>query len=112
MEAVAAGGSSQGPGPRNRNLLQTGADDQVSADNLITQHHSLQLVENLRKIYDEEDCFLYDVTLVSKDKVEVRAHKVILAAQSDFFKVTLALHLTNGIQIDFTCHYSITSCFN
>ena len=54
----------------------------------VTQEHSVQLVDNLRRIYDEEDCFLHDVTLVSSDKGEVRAHKIILAAQSDYFKVS------------------------
>ena len=73
----------------NRSLLVQDSPDVISSDSLVTQEHSLQLVENLKKIYDEEDCFLYDVTLVSKDNVEVRAHKVILAAQSDFFKVNI-----------------------
>ena len=59
----------------------------TSSDNLITQEHSLQLVENLRKFYEDEYCFLYDVILVSRDGGQVRAHKVILAAQSDYFKV-------------------------
>jgi len=40
----------------------------------------------LRRIYDEEDCFLHDVTLCSKDNGEVKAHKIILAAQSEYFK--------------------------
>ena len=57
----------------------------------VTQEHSVQLVDNLRRIYDEEDCFLHDVTLVSSDKGEVRAHKIILAAQSDYFKVSCCL---------------------
>ena len=61
----------------------------VSSDNLITQEHSMQLVENLRKFYEDEYCFLYDVKLVSRDGGQVRAHKVILAAQSDYFKVLL-----------------------
>ena len=59
----------------------------TSSDNLITQEHSLQLVENLRKFYEDEYCFLYDVILVSRGGGQVRAHKVILAAQSDYFKV-------------------------
>ena len=58
----------------------------LSPDSLITQEHSLQLVENLRRIFEEEDCFLHDVTLVSNEGGEVRAHRVILAAQSDYFK--------------------------
>jgi len=60
----------------------------LPADNLITQEHSLQLVENLRKVYEDEDCFLHDVTLVSKEsgEREVKAHRVILAIQSDYFK--------------------------
>jgi len=67
---------------RNRNM------DEVSLgpDSLVCQEHSLQLVENLRRIYDEEDCFLHDVTLCSKDNGEVKAHKIILAAQSEYFK--------------------------
>jgi len=71
---------------RNR-LQDTGEESAtVSADNLITQEHSLQLVENLRKVYEEEDCFLHDVTLVSREKGEVKAHRIILAVQSDYFK--------------------------
>ena len=58
-----------------------------SQDNLVSQEHSLQLVENLRKIYYEEECFLHDITLCSKDNGEVKAHKIILAAQSEYFKV-------------------------
>ena len=58
----------------------------LSPDSFITQEHSLQLVENLRRIFEEEDCFLHDVTLVSNEGGEVRAHRVILAAQSDYFK--------------------------
>merc|ERR1719180_516352 len=57
----------------------------LSPDSFITQEHSLQLVENLRRIF-EEDGFLHDVTLVSNEGGEVRAHRVILAAQSDYFK--------------------------
>ena len=72
-----------GMGPVIRGVEETSA---LAPDSLITQEHSLQLVENLRKIYDEEDCFLHDVTLVSNECGEVRAHKVILAAQSDYFK--------------------------
>ena len=89
MEAHAQAASASaphGPVPRNRNLV-LGQEESLSGDSLITQEHSLQLVENLRKIYDEEDCFLHDVTLVSNDSGEVKAHKVILAAQSDYFKV-------------------------
>eukprot|EP00092_Neocalanus_flemingeri_P022961 GFUD01024893.1.p1 GENE.GFUD01024893.1~~GFUD01024893.1.p1 ORF type:complete len:633 (+),score=228.00 GFUD01024893.1:113-1900(+) len=58
----------------------------LGPDSLVCQEHSLQLVENLRRIYDEEDCFLHDITLCSKDSGEVRAHKIILAAQSEYFK--------------------------
>jgi hypothetical protein len=43
-------------------------------------------VDSLRKIYDDEDCFLYDIVLCSKDQGEVKAHKIILAAQSEYFK--------------------------
>jgi len=61
-------------------------EEAAPQDPLVTQEHSLQLVDNLRKIYDDEDCFLYDVVLCSKDQGEVRAHKIILAAQSEYFK--------------------------
>ena len=73
---------------RNPDQADEGQASQ-SSDNLITQEHSLQLVENLRKFYEDEYCFLYDVKLVSRDGGQVRAHKVILAAQSDYFKVLL-----------------------
>jgi len=63
-----------------------GGEEAAPQDNLVTQEHSLQLVDNLRKIYDDEDCFLYDVILCSKDQGEVKAHKIILAAQSEYFK--------------------------
>ena len=55
------------------------------------EKYSLQLVENLRKVYEEEDCFLHDVTLVSREKGEVKAHRIILAVQSDYFKVSLTI---------------------
>ena len=58
-----------GMGPVIRGVEETSA---LAPDSLITQEHSLQLVENLRKIYDEEDCFLHDVTLVSNECGEVR----------------------------------------
>ena len=73
-------------------LQETGEETAgLSADNIITQEHSLQLVENLRKVYEEEDCFLHDVTLVSREKGEVKAHRIILAVQSDYFKVSLTI---------------------
>ena len=62
-------------------------DDGDHGDGLVSQEHSFQLVDNLRKIYYEEDCFLSDITLCSKDNGEVKAHKIILAAQSEYFKV-------------------------
>ena len=71
---------------RARNTDQA-EEGQAASDNLITQEHSLQLVENLRRFYEDEYCFLYDVKLVSRDGGQVRAHRVILAAQSDYFKV-------------------------
>ena len=80
---------------RNPDQADEGQASQ-SSDNLITQEHSLQLVENLRKFYEDEYCFLYDVKLVSRDGGQVRAHKVILAAQSDYFKVLL-LNLSSKI---------------
>ena len=76
-----------GPGRNlNRNVVYL-SEDVVADGSLITHEHSLQLVENLRKIYEEEDCYLHDVVLVSNDGGEVKAHKIILAAQSDYFKV-------------------------
>jgi len=88
-----ANASSHGPVMRNRILAEQRERATVmeepralSPDSFITQEHSLQLVENLRRIFEEEDCFLHDVTLVSNEGGEVRAHRVILAAQSDYFK--------------------------
>jgi len=53
---------------------------------MVTQEHAMQLVESLRRIYEEEDCLLHDVVLCSKEEGEVRAHRVVLAAQSQYFK--------------------------
>ena len=39
-------------------------------------------------MYYEEDCFLHDIVLCSSDQGEVKAHKMILAAQSGYFKVS------------------------
>ena len=44
----------------------------------------MQLVENLRKFYEDESCFY--VVLASRDGCQVRAHKVVLAAQSGYFR--------------------------
>ena len=74
---------------RARNVEAGEESQSVPTDNLITQEHSLQLVENLRKVFEEEDCFLHDVVLVSKECGEVKAHRVILAVQSDYFKVNI-----------------------
>ena len=73
--------------------------DEASPVSLVSQEHSLQLVENLRRIYDEEDCFLHDITLCSKDSGEVKAHKIILAAQSEYFKVIVAFSLKSLLSI-------------
>ena len=51
---------------------------------MIIPEHSMQLVENLRKFYEDESCFY--VILVSRDGRQVRAHKVVLAAQSGYFR--------------------------
>ena len=32
----------------------------LSSDNLVTLEHSMQLVEKLRKFYEDERCYLYD----------------------------------------------------
>ena len=50
------------------------------------EEHCCKLFKNLVRIFEEEDCFLHDMTLVSNEGGEVRAHRVILAAQSDYFK--------------------------
>jgi len=50
------------------------------------EQHALCLLDNLRKMYEEDDCFLSDVTLVVRDGERLKAHKLVLAAQSDFFK--------------------------
>ena len=85
-------------------------EGQAASDSLITQEHSLQLVENLRKFYEEDYCFLYDVKLVSKDGGQVRAHKVILAAQSDYFKVMfspgLAYAMATSTSTKYNLHYT------
>ena len=96
---------------RARNPDQAEDGQAASAsDNLITQEHSLQLVENLRKFYEDEYCFLYDVKLVSKDGGQVRAHKVILAAQSDYFKVMfspgLAYAMATSTSTKYNLHYT------
>lgn len=51
----------------------------------MNHEHAQFLVENLRKIYEDENCLLSDITLVATDG-EVPAHKLILAAQSEYFK--------------------------
>ena len=94
---AAATSHTAGPGSRTRSVTGKEAaavelgivfqDEAGSPDTLVSQEHSLQLVENLRKIYYEEECFLHDITLCSKDSGEVKAHKIILAAQSEYFKV-------------------------
>ena len=81
---------------RSRNPDQA-EEGQAASDSLITQEHCLQLVENLRKFYEDEYCFLYDVKLVSKDGGQVRAHRVILAAQSDYFKVMFSPATGTGL---------------
>jgi len=101
MEAGAV--TNTGPGQRNRNILPPHAQEEtLSPDSLITQEHSLQLVENIRKIYEEEDCFLHDVTLLSNENGEVKAHKVILAAQSDFFKGMFRNEKKDRIEMNMT----------
>ena len=47
------------------------------------------LLEGLKKVYEVEDCFMsHDMTLVSRENEEVRAHQIILAAQCDFLNVS------------------------
>ena len=73
------------------------SEDGGQQDSLVNQEHSIQLVENLRRIYEDEECFLADIILCSKDMGEVKAHKVILAAQSDYFKVSLVFDYRHSI---------------
>jgi len=77
-------------------------DDGDHGDGLVSQEHSFQLVDNLRKIYYEEDCFLSDITLCSKDNGEVKAHKIILAAQSEYFKGMFRNEKKDRIEMNIT----------
>ena len=60
--------------------------------------HSRKLYKNIVRIYEEEDCF--DVTLVSNEGGEVRAHRVILAAQSDYFKAMFRIEKNSRVSMN------------
>ena len=47
---------------------------------------ALQQVDSLRKMYDDEDCFLSHIVLCSRDQGEVTTHRIILAVQSKYFQ--------------------------
>lgn len=87
------------------------SEDGGQQDSLVNQEHSIQLVENLRRIYEDEECFLADIILCSKDMGEVKAHKVILAAQSDYFKVCLLLSYNdNALYLYYYIIYIYIDC--
>ena len=62
--------------------------------------HCCWLFKNLVRIFEKEDCFLNDVTLVSNEGGEVRAHRVILAAQSDYFKAMFRVEKKSRIAMN------------
>ena len=45
------------------------------------------VVNFFRKLRDEDD--FYDVTLVSDDRQQVSAHKIVLSASSEYFRTIL-----------------------
>ena len=49
------------------------------------EHHSSELVQSLASFLKEG--VLQDVTLVASEGKRIRAHRVILAASSEYFKV-------------------------
>ena len=69
-----------GMGPVIRGVEETSA---LAPDSLITQEHSLQLVENLRKIYDEDDCFLHDVNKRFHAHVKTMKHEKLEVTRSN-----------------------------
>ena len=91
-----------GMGPVIRGVEETSA---LAVDSLITQEHSLQLVENLRKIYDEDDCFLHDVNKRFHAHVKTMKHEKLEVTRSNkpsrstrtFTKKTSSSALTKSV---------------
>ena len=52
---------------------------------VLWEHHSSELVQSLASFLTEG--VLQDVTLVASEGKRIRAHRVILAASSEYFKV-------------------------
>ena len=51
------------------------------------EHHSSELVQNLASFLTEG--VLHDVTLCSSEGKRIKAHRVILSASSEYFKVLI-----------------------
>jgi len=68
----------------------------------VSAEHGGTLVESFRRILEEEDCFLADIVLCGKDKGEVRAHRVMLATQSEYFKGMFRNERKEKIEMNFT----------
>ena len=58
--------------------------------------YQLQSKSLLQNIYKGEE--FYDVTLVSDDEQFIKAHKVVLAASSEYFKRIMSLQRVTQIQ--------------
>ncbi|XP_023348300.1 kelch-like protein 22 [Eurytemora carolleeae] len=69
--------------------------------------HAIYILESLKDIYEAEDCFLSDITLVVGQE-KLKAHKLILATQSDFFKGLFRNEKKDEVTIDI-CSYSTLS---
>jgi len=72
-------------GSRDTRVHKDDAEVGRSSEQTINHEHAQFLMENLRKIYEDENCLLSDVVLRATDG-EVPAHKIILAAHSEYFK--------------------------
>lgn len=68
--------------------------------------HAIYLLESLRKIYEEDESFLSDIT-ISVGGEEIKAHKLVLAAQSDFFKGLFRNEVRNEVKIDICSHATL-----
>ena len=58
---------------------------------VLWEHHSSELVQSLASFLKEG--VLQDVTLVASEGKRIRAHRVILAASSEYFKVGILRYL-------------------